>query len=101
MSDTKEAADKAAEATSPSIPPRPNKGLKWYWAEKNAKSLDGLPGILSAHLSAKAFRTEDVIYKSDSVGTQKPSVLKTLVDIKLLVGFSMGVLAAAVYVRLA
>jgi hypothetical protein len=101
MASVKESADRVAEATSPSTPRLPEKGLKRYWAEKNAKSLDGLPGILSAHQSTKPFIAEDVVYKADDFGTRKTLALGTLVDTKLLAGFSLGFLAAVVYVQLA
>ncbi|KAF8629502.1 hypothetical protein AX17_005628 [Amanita inopinata Kibby_2008] len=54
----REAADNTfVEASTPasSSPDLPNTGLKWYWQNKNAKSIDGLPGIQTAFLSSRRF----------------------------------------------
>jgi len=48
-------AELALSASPASSPPLPEGGLKFYWKEKNQKSLDGLPGLLSAFNSTRSF----------------------------------------------
>ena len=47
-------------------PPRPEKGLKYYWKLKNTQSLDGLPGVLVAPDSTRPFeKREGLVIRSD------------------------------------
>jgi hypothetical protein len=99
----KEIADIEAES-GPDIgesPPRPEKGLKWYWMFRNAKSLDGLPGVLYAHESTKPFQKNDVGFKKDDerVRTRYEGILDEYIDRKAVVGFAIGVLATISYAR--
>ncbi|KAG6881201.1 hypothetical protein C0993_002416, partial [Termitomyces sp. T159_Od127] len=54
-----ETADIDAERTlglsADAEPPRPAAGLKHYWSFRNAASVDGLPGMLTAHHSRTTF----------------------------------------------
>ncbi|KAJ6629376.1 hypothetical protein B0H10DRAFT_1363283 [Mycena sp. CBHHK59/15] len=70
-------------------------GLKRYWNTKNLKSLDGLTGLTTAPFTSETFQPTQSIYKPDNEKTGK-----RLGDMNLLVGFSIGILAASLYVRL-
>lgn len=84
-------------------PPRPKNGLKQYWITTNTKSLDGLPGLLSAYNSSKPFMQKDVVFKKDIEGTESSTWLSRLalvsglVDPKVIVAFALGVVASAAY----
>ncbi|KAJ7207347.1 hypothetical protein C8J57DRAFT_1151727 [Mycena rebaudengoi] len=90
----KESIDIEAASTEP---PGFVDGLKQYWTKKNAKSLDGLTGLTTAPLSSDIFvPSQASIYKPDNETNRK----HLAGDVKLLVGFSLGVLATLTYVRL-
>ena len=107
MSVVREREDIEAEsehAFSGEGPPLPNGGLKKYWLERNARSLDGLPGIMSAYESMTPFRkTEAIDFKKDDKPEVHPEayggVLDEYIDKKVLVGFAMGILASILYAR--
>jgi len=80
----------------------PEKGLRAYWAKSNAKSLDGLPAVLSAHKSAIKFKAADS-FRINSVNS-KPKIWDGMkgfgyFDVKHLISFSVGVLVAVVYFK--
>jgi len=90
------------------LPPLPDKGLKWYWKNKNIKSIDGLPGLQTAYTSKKTFdsaiTTKDWGKDDESVsgGSQmieKPMLINW-VDTKIAVGFILGVFASGLWVNL-
>jgi len=99
----REVADIEAESVrgSDEHPPRPENGLKQYWMTANAKSLDGLPGILSAHESTKSFKKSDAVFRKDDerVRTEYEGLLDGFVDRKAVMGFALGVLASILYAR--
>ena len=89
-------------------PPRPEKGLKYYWKLKNTQSLDGLPGVLVAPDSTRRFeKREGLVIRSDEEsvcisGTTKGWGLKSLgevCDLKVLIAFSLGVGVSAAWTR--
>jgi len=73
----------SASSCFPASPPRPEEGLKFYWKEKNQKSLDGLPGLLSAFNSTTTFPIaradkemieESVVDESEATGATSAAV---------------------------
>lgn len=94
--DLVEEVDGKCEATPPD-------GLKEYWARKNSKSIDGLPGLTTAPQSNASHvhcSVEDGI--SNSQPNRNPQFHASgLGDWKLAVGFSIGVVASAVFGKLA
>ncbi|KAJ6494070.1 hypothetical protein C8R47DRAFT_397492 [Mycena vitilis] len=76
-------------------------GLKRYWNTKNTKSLDGLTGLKIAPYSSDSFPAKDLTYKADNESEKtRFHSTSTIGGVNLVVGFSLGVLAASVYVRL-
>ncbi|KAJ7653089.1 hypothetical protein DFH06DRAFT_994559 [Mycena polygramma] len=77
-------------------------GLKRYWNTKNTKSLDGLTGLKIAPYTSDSFPVKDFTYRPDneSEKTRFQSPITAAGGMNLLVGFSLGILAASVYVRL-
>ncbi|RDB30049.1 Pyridoxamine 5'-phosphate oxidase family protein ustO [Hypsizygus marmoreus] len=100
-----ELADIEAEAKieSCSIPPRPENGLKQYWVVRNAKSLDGLPGVLSGFESTTRFKSPKRNLQQDDeterIGLRIGEAVKAVVDLKLVVAFFTGVMVTASYVK--
>ena len=83
-----------ADAEDPSVC-KAESGLKEYWEQKNAQSLDGLPGLSSA--SSAGFRPNgynvNVWTKSPPVGkkqTDKAKWTARYVDTKFLAGVATG-----------
>ena len=77
------------------------KGIKEYWEQKNAKSLDGLPGLSSA--PSVGFRPNgynvNAWTKSSPPGekqTEKATEVSRYVDAKFLAGVATGGAIAAV-----
>lgn len=98
----REAVELEEQEVSPADAPAA-KGMRDYWVQKNTKSLDGLPGIVSAHACDKKFVPTKPIVKDVPVGTDGGSLLrgKGLGDYTFIVGFSLGVMVSAVFARLA
>jgi len=90
------------------LPPLPDKGLKWYWKNKNIKSIDGLPGLQTAYTSRKTFdsaiTTKDWGKDDESVSGGSQMIEKPMfinwVDTKIAVGFILGVFASGLWVNL-
>ncbi|KAG5653817.1 hypothetical protein H0H81_010285 [Sphagnurus paluster] len=102
----KEAADRDAELTvgfSSACTPRVQTGMKRWWEERNTTSLDGLPGVVSAHVSDEIFMSKPIAKKSqyEVVGV-KSKVVKALapLDFRILVAFFVGMLVTSIYQRL-
>jgi hypothetical protein len=74
--------------------------LKQYWTVKNAKSLDGLPGVVSAHESVKPFVPKGISYKKDNEGVPTWwGGLSSLIDPKVVVAFGLGVVVSTTYIK--
>ena len=105
MSVKKEKFDRDAELSCPAAPvepPRPEKGLKSYWWNKNHQSIDGLPGLQYAGGSMKVFPERDPnMYKKDDISTKGSWSPSRIVREKrdLAIGFGLGLLAATLYVQ--
>ena len=102
----REAKDVEAE-TSMSCP-LPKDGLKMYWKEKNEKSIDGLPGLLSAFDSHTKFvikSTENWGQDDESPGgpfKASPGIdaargIFSWTDIKLFLCFLLGWVACVIW----
>jgi hypothetical protein len=105
-------AETSASTSSCTIPPKD--GLKMYWKEKNEKSIDGLPGLLSAYDSPTKF----VITSTEKWGQDDESIpspgrpLETSLgryiarglfywtDVKLVLCFLIGWVACAIWTQL-
>lgn len=94
-------------------PPRPEFGVKRYWLENNISSLDGLPGLLASHDSTVSFVPRNITFEKDDIrvmdSNPKSLALESAIQISalsnanintLLIGFSLGVLTTAVYMRM-
>lgn len=108
MAARKESEDIKAEActTCADGPPLPEKGLKWYWKNQNASSIDGLPAFRNAFKSTTMFDEETVQRDwgtdDERLATEvkaKPAKL-AFIDAKLLVGFVMGILVSGLLASL-
>lgn len=110
MSSSEEAKDIEAEtcASTSDTPPLPKGGLKIYWKENNQKSMDGLPGLLSAFNSPTKFVTkstekwgqdDESIPSSDKPLEASPgrSGLFYWMDIKLFLCFLLGWVACVIW----
>ena len=85
-------------------------GMKAYWTKKNLSSLDGLPGLQTAHKLGydpkSPFSVEECagIVKNHEQKNMSVSVIKGLTsetqNLKLLAAFTLGMLVTATYVRL-
>ncbi|KAJ7171142.1 hypothetical protein C8R46DRAFT_993319 [Mycena filopes] len=77
-------------------------GLKRYWNQKNLKSIDGLEGLTVAPYTSESFPPNTANYQADNESTKGGPRFKTAGGgMHLLVGFTLGVLAASLYVRVA
>ena len=100
----KEAKDVEAKS-SPSPPEALAKdGLKMYWKEKNLKSIDGLPGLLSAYASPTTFvikPSDKWVPDDESLPSTSKSALWGLswVDLKLFLCFVLGWVACFVWTQ--
>ncbi|KAJ6629416.1 hypothetical protein B0H10DRAFT_1939806 [Mycena sp. CBHHK59/15] len=74
-------------------------GLRQFWTTYNLKSIDGLTGLITAPFTSGAFQSTLKVYKADRK-LKKTEHRFELGRVNLLVAFSMGLLAAALYVRL-
>ncbi|KAJ7265028.1 hypothetical protein C8J57DRAFT_1470170 [Mycena rebaudengoi] len=75
-------------------------GLKRCWNTKNTKSLDGLTGLTFAPYTSDTFPAKDINYKPDNEATKSRYRFLTMNSaggMNLVVGFSLGDLAASVY----
>lgn len=107
MAARKESEDVKAESciTMGSEPPLPEQGLKSYWKNHNAKSIDGLPAVLTAFNSTTTF--DESITSRDwgrdderlSSETKQRHASTTLVDLRLIIGFLLGILASGLWVN--
>jgi len=81
------------------LPEIPENGLKSYWRANNAKSIDGLPGLQTAHHSTTRFETCGVPVKSCSPHAESlmTKELRAAVTMALMVGlaFCAGILLSA------
>jgi len=111
MTSSREAKDIHAEtcaSTSGCTPPLPEGGLKLYWKENNQKSIDGLPGLLSAYGSPTKF----VIKSTEKWGQDDESIpssgkpleaspgrtgLFSWIDVKLFLCFLLGWVACVIW----
>ncbi|KAJ7247810.1 hypothetical protein C8J57DRAFT_1475713 [Mycena rebaudengoi] len=78
-------------------------GLKRYWNTKNTKSLDSLTGLTVAPYTSDTFPVKDINYKPDNEATKSQYRFLTMNcagGMNLVVGFSLGVLATSVYMRM-
>ncbi|KAF7368769.1 Pyridoxamine phosphate oxidase [Mycena venus] len=78
-------------------------GLKRYWNTKNIKSLDGLTGLTVAPYTSDTFPVKNINYKPDNEATSSRYKFLTMNGaggMNLVVGFSLGVLATSVYMRM-
>jgi hypothetical protein len=107
MAARKESEDVKAESCIAlgSEPPLPEQGLKWYWKNHNAKSIDGLPAVSTAFNSTTIF-DEGITSRnwgSDderlSSETKQQHVSTTLVDLRLIIGFLLGILVSGLWVN--
>jgi len=99
----KESMDIHAEAKCPEAqePPRPYGGMKGYWKNKNARSIDGLPGLAVAHASLTKFKEsksypKDDIHIADANRNEKEPVF----DTRSAVWFLLGTLFSLMFVQL-
>jgi hypothetical protein len=83
--------------------------MKRWWEERNTKSLDGLHGLVSAHVTDQVFQpsTNTPTHADMWNGTTPSSFYQKLpnklgvpvVDFKLIVAFLLGVMLASSYGR--
>ncbi|KAG6887946.1 hypothetical protein C0992_010148 [Termitomyces sp. T32_za158] len=89
-------AERRIELAQALTPPRPPDGLKHYWATRNARSLDGLPGMRLAHHTLLTF---DIPVRN----RQKPSrtwlEYAPALDVKLVAAFLTGVMLTTSYFK--
>ncbi|KAF8965391.1 hypothetical protein BDZ97DRAFT_780378 [Flammula alnicola] len=106
--DTSATSSAGGPANALTEPPLPEKGLKHYWKANNVKSIDGLPGLQSAFTSTKTFDEnvarrdwgkDDERFATDVKQRRVPGIARW-VDMKLLVGFVLGMLVSGLWVNL-
>lgn len=105
----KEDFDVALESGDPVTDSTPlTKGLKSYWAEKNAHNIDGLPGLSSAPWAPRLPKSElDLEEVRAGGGMRDATVAQAVVarinytyeELKLVVAFCLGLLIAMASVR--
>lgn len=97
IADMFESRDRASAKTSPEIN---QNGLKSYWAHKNSRSVDGLPGLLTAFGSnvtpVNNFDREVQRPKLQHSLLRKGSTLGQGSGASLVIGFVLGVLVATI-----
>lgn len=95
MADMFESRDRASAITSPEIN---QNGLKSYWAQKNSRSIDGLPGLLTAFGSkvtpVNNFDKEVQRPRLQYSSLRKGSALGQGSGVNLAIGFVLGALVA-------
>ncbi|KAJ7080646.1 hypothetical protein B0H15DRAFT_483846 [Mycena belliarum] len=74
-------------------------GLVAYWNQKNARSLDGLAGLIIAPLTTEILPAQNTNFKPDNEGTKR-GLIDAVGPVNLLVGFTLGVLFASTYMRM-
>ncbi|KAJ6629415.1 hypothetical protein B0H10DRAFT_1987070 [Mycena sp. CBHHK59/15] len=72
-------------------------GLRQFWTTFNLKSIDGLTGLTTAPFASKKFQSTPKVSKPDKTKTETRFEVGR---IDLVVAFSLGILLAALYVRL-
>ncbi|KIY73312.1 hypothetical protein CYLTODRAFT_365789 [Cylindrobasidium torrendii FP15055 ss-10] len=76
-------------------------GMREYWATTNEKSVDGLPGMIDAVRAEDGFLQGPRLgpFKKDDerVKASRSCDIKTLVDLKTMTGFVLGVVASLAY----
>ncbi|KAG6889546.1 hypothetical protein C0995_016673 [Termitomyces sp. Mi166 len=99
----KEAADRDTELTvgfSSATSPRAQTGLKRWWEERNTTSLDGLQGVVSAHMSDEIFRSRPIAKKSPhEIPTIQSKMIRNF-NLRILCAFLVGILVTCLYQRL-
>ncbi|KAF9462489.1 hypothetical protein BDZ94DRAFT_1260983 [Collybia nuda] len=96
----KEAADRDTELTvgfSSSTSPRNQNGMKRWWEERNTTSLDGLPGVISAHVSNEIFRSTKIPDGGDNDIKSKLSNAIGPMDLRIFIAFLFGVICTILY----
>lgn len=95
MADMFESRDRASAITSPEIN---QNGLKSYWEHHNSKSVDGLPGLLTAFGSkvtpVNNFDKEVQRPKLQYLSSRKGSAQTWSSGVNLAIGFVLGALVA-------
>jgi hypothetical protein len=98
MSDNVESFDRASDGTSAEID---QKGIKAYWIRKNLRSLDGLPGLLTAPDSkvkpVGVFDKEGPRPKLHHISPRRENRLSSSANIAI--GFALGAFATTVLHR--
>jgi hypothetical protein len=104
----KEATDRECELSegfSSATSPRVQSGMKRWWAERNTKSLEGLPGLVSGHASDKVFQpSTNTPVQADQWDTKAArslyfKKLPDAIDFRLILAFLLGMLLASLYGR--
>lgn len=94
MADIEESRDRASAMTSSEIH---EKGLKSYWARQNLRSVDGLPGLLTAPgskvLTVNNFDKEGQRPKLQYSSLREGSIQSSSAN--LAIGFVLGALVTA------
>ncbi|CAA7262531.1 unnamed protein product [Cyclocybe aegerita] len=94
--------------------PVTDKGLKGFWVKHNKESIDGLPGLVTSFLSrrtflpvAKDWGEDDLSISTGAKAKIQVKVAKTqatgiakFVDTKLLLGFTLGVVASGLWANI-
>ncbi|KAJ7457221.1 hypothetical protein B0H11DRAFT_1873783 [Mycena galericulata] len=76
-------------------------GLKRYWNKSNSHSLDGLTGLTVAPFTTETFPLRNTHYKPDNEKTKDRTMeAASIGGVNLLVGFSLGILATSIYMRM-
>ncbi|KAF8184807.1 hypothetical protein BJ912DRAFT_974134, partial [Pholiota molesta] len=91
MAARKESEDVKAESSAAS-----GKGLKWYWKNHNAKSIDGLPAVSTAFNSTAILMKALLRLSSE---TKQQHANTTLVDLRLIIGFLLGILVSGLWIN--
>jgi len=76
----------------------PEGGMKKYWVKSNLKSLDGLPGLLTAPTAKGSFQNLGVFEQT----ANKPGIrtaLANAVDLKTFIGFILGVIVSTAFAQ--
>jgi hypothetical protein len=93
----KEAFD---EADGPSLA---EDGLKSYWATRNSKSIDGLPGLRDAFKSPVKFQRRTHIVQNTGLIARLDSLLGgkggELFDVRFILSFVTGAVLSALYFK--
>ncbi len=86
-----------SDSASPACFPASESGLKHYWKDRNAKSLDGLPGLRSAPESRTGFFPIDPKTIRDK---QQPShSVPRWINSQTAIAFTLGMATSATLLR--